>query len=106
VDNFCATKARLPKLSHDTGKGGSDTVAYRLSEAGMAKLVIHDLSPETLQQLEAKAKSLQISVEELAGTLLYQSVRTARPLEDVDVERVMELVKDLADPEIMSGAWH
>jgi len=72
----------------------------------MAKIVIRDLSADTLQQLHTQAKSRKISVEELASTLLSQSVRAARPLEDADVERVMELVKDLADPEIMAGAWH
>lgn len=81
-------------------------MTHQLSEADMAKIVIRDLSADTLQQLHAQAKSHKISVEELASTLLSQSVRAARPLEDADVERVMELVKDLADPEIMAGAWH
>ncbi|MCF8549033.1 MAG: hypothetical protein K9G03_03540 [Pontimonas sp.] len=81
-------------------------MTHQLSEADMAKIVIRDLSADTLQQLHTQAKSRKISVEELASTLLSQSVRAARPLEDADVERVMELVKDLADPEIMAGAWH
>lgn len=93
-------------LGHNTREGGSDTVTHQLGEAEMAKIVIRDLSAETLEQMRAHAKSQEISVEELASSLLSQSVRTLRPLDDADVERVMELVKDLADPGIMSGAWH
>jgi uncharacterized membrane protein affecting hemolysin expression len=49
--------------------------------------------------------SHDISVEELASEIIRQALRPSAPLEDSDVERVMELVKDLADPEIMARAW-
>jgi len=86
---------------HTTG----DTVKNQSSEAHMADLIIRDLPAATLKRLHHQANSHDISVEELASEIIRQALRPSAPLEDSDVERVMELVKDLADPEIMARAW-
>lgn len=106
MDNICATEADLPMLGHDTRKGGSDTVKDQTGEIIVTDVVIQSLPPDTIQALSLRAEAEGIPLDVFIRNLVVDAAGTRPPLDHDEVLKVMELVKDLADPEIMSGAWH
>jgi len=93
-------------LSQDTGKGGSDTVKNQPRGIAMTDVVIHSLPPDTIEALGQRAEAEGVSLEIVIRNLVLDAAGTRAPLDHAEVLEVMELVKDLADPEIMARAWH
>lgn len=76
----------------------------------MADILIRDVPDETLAEFDAAAARAGISrVEYLRRTLAAEADRIARatrpPLTRDDWTRLHELTADLANEEIMRGAW-
>ena len=106
MDNICDKEADLPMLGHDTRKGGSDTVKKETKGIIVTDVVIQSLPPDTIQALSLRAEAEGIPLDVFIRDLVLDAAGTRPPLDHAEVLEVMELVKDLADPEIMSGAWH
>jgi hypothetical protein len=76
----------------------------------MADILIRDVPDETLAELDAAAARAGISrVEYLRRTLAAEADRAARdarpPLTRDDWTQFHELTADLADEDVMRGAW-
>ena len=76
----------------------------------MADILIRDVSDETLAELDAAAARAGISrVEYVRRALAAEADRSARgamsPLTRDDWKRLNELTADLADDDVMRGAW-
>jgi hypothetical protein len=76
----------------------------------LADILIRDVPDETLAELDAAAARLGVSrVEYLRRTLAAEAERAARggrpPLTRADWKQFQELTADLADDEVMRGAW-
>lgn len=76
----------------------------------MADILIRDVSDETLAELDAAAARAGISrVEYVRRALAAEADRSARgamsPLTRDDWKRLQELTADLADDDVMRGAW-
>jgi len=76
----------------------------------MTDILIRDVSDETLAELDAAASRAGISrVEYIRRTLAAEADRSARgatsPLTREDWTLLHEITADLADGEIMGGAW-
>jgi Antitoxin FitA-like, ribbon-helix-helix len=76
----------------------------------MADILIRDVPDETLAELDAAAARIGVSrVEYLRRTLAAEAKRVARdarpPLTRDDWKQLQELTADLADDDVMRGAW-
>lgn len=76
----------------------------------MADILIRDVSDETLAELDAAAHRVGVSrVEYVRRTLAAEAERSARsarpPLTRDDWTQLHDLTADLADDEVMRGAW-
>jgi hypothetical protein len=76
----------------------------------MADILIRDVSDETLAELDAAAARVGISrAEYVRRALAAEADRSARramsPLTRSDWRRLQELTTDLADNDVMRGAW-
>jgi Antitoxin FitA-like, ribbon-helix-helix len=76
----------------------------------LADVLIRDVPDETLAELDAAAARLGVSrVEYLRRTLTAEAERAARdarpPLTRNDWKQFQELTADLADDDVMRGAW-
>jgi hypothetical protein len=76
----------------------------------VADILIRDVSDETLAELDAAAARAGISrVEYVRRALAAEADRSARgamsPLTRDDWKRLHELTADLADDDVMGGAW-
>ena len=76
----------------------------------MADILIRDVSDETLAELDAAASRTGVSrVEYIRRTLAAEAERSARgalaPLTRDDWTRLHDLTADLADDDVMRGAW-
>ncbi|MHB1808224.1 MAG: type II toxin-antitoxin system VapB family antitoxin [Solirubrobacteraceae bacterium] len=70
----------------------------------MPGLLIRDLSDADLRRLESRARALGISRSEYVRRRLRQDA-DARRLTLTDLERFAEAHEDLADAQVMTGAW-
>ncbi len=72
----------------------------------MADVLIRDLPDEVVTALDARASSLGLSRSEyLRRRLAQEAVSATRPVTAADLEAFSETFSDLADPEVMKGAW-
>ncbi len=72
----------------------------------MTDILIRDVPAEVLAAIDAKAKRLGLSRSEyLRRTLDRERVEHAGPVTVEQLRRVASLGSDLADPEVMAGAW-
>jgi hypothetical protein len=76
----------------------------------VADILIRDVSEETLAELDAAAARAGISrVEYVRRTLAAEADRSARgamsPLTQDDWKQLGGLIADLADDDVMRGAW-
>ena len=76
----------------------------------MADILIRDVSDETLAELDAAASRAGTSrVEYIRRTLAAEAERSARgalsPLTRDDRARLHDLTADLADDDVLRGAW-
>ncbi|MGH2872706.1 MAG: type II toxin-antitoxin system VapB family antitoxin [Solirubrobacteraceae bacterium] len=70
----------------------------------MPDLLIRDLSEAELGRLDARARALGLSRSEYVRRRLRQDTGAPRPTL-VDAERFAVAHADLADPDVMAGAW-
>jgi hypothetical protein len=70
----------------------------------MPDLLIRDLSEGELRQLDSRARALGLSRSEYVRRRLRQDIGGAK-LTLADVERFADAHADLADPQVMAGAW-
>lgn len=72
----------------------------------MADVLIRDLPDEVVTALDARASSLGLSRSEyLRRRLAQEAVSGTRPVTAADLNAFSETFSDLADPEVMKGAW-
>jgi hypothetical protein len=72
----------------------------------MADLLIRDLAPELVIALDAKAKMLGISRVELVRRIITRDIAISTELvTEQHLATLLELLPDLADAEVMRGAW-
>lgn len=72
----------------------------------MTDVLIRGLSDETITRIDRNAKSLGLSRNEYLRRQLEEgSPRSSEKTTEEDWKRVGEVFADLADPEIMAGAW-
>lgn len=73
----------------------------------MADLLIRDLAPELIAALDSKAMSLGLSrVEYVRRTLSRDASISNESVTEKHLSDMMDLLSDLADPEVMKGAWN
>jgi hypothetical protein len=72
----------------------------------VADVLIRDLTPDLIQALDAKAKSLGISrVELLRRSITREVALTPGSVTEEHLSNLALLLPDLGDIEIMRGAW-
>ncbi len=72
----------------------------------MADLLIRDINPELLTELDKKAMVLGISrVEYIRRTLTKVLSESNESVTEAHLKNLVNLLPDLADQEIMDGAW-
>jgi len=72
----------------------------------MADLLVRNLSPEVLAALDAGASQLGLSRNEFVRRRLSQELNQSRQtVTEAHLRGLLELLPDLADPEIMDAAW-
>ena len=70
----------------------------------MADLLLRNVSDEDVAALDARAARLGLSRNEYLRRLVHRDVES-RPMNRDDLDRFAQAFADLADPEVMSGAW-
>ncbi len=72
----------------------------------MADLLIRDINPKLLTELDKKALILGISrVEYIRRTLAKALSESNESVTEAHLKNLANLLPDLADQEIMDGAW-
>lgn len=72
----------------------------------MPNVLIRGLSEAAVERIDAEASALGLSRNEfLRRRLEGDSPRSAEKATDADWKRAGEIFADLADPEVMAGAW-
>lgn len=72
----------------------------------MTDVLIRDVPDDVLAAIDAKAKRVGLSrTEYLRRALERERVPDAGEVTVEQLRRVASLARDLADPEVMSGAW-
>jgi plasmid stability protein len=72
----------------------------------MADLLIRDVPTELIAALDAKAVSLGLSrVEFLRRTISREVAISTESVTEQHLAALVELLPDLADEEVMGGAW-
>ena len=73
----------------------------------MPNILIRDLSPEAVERIESAAASLGLSRNEYLRRRFEQPVTEPgdRTVTAEDWKRSAETFADLADPDVMEGAW-
>lgn len=73
----------------------------------MPNILIRDLSQEAVDRIDAAAANLGLSRNEFLRRRFEQSITApgARTVTAEDWKRSAETFTDLADPDIMEGAW-
>jgi len=70
----------------------------------MADLLLRNVSDEDIAALDARAARLGLSRNEYLRRLVHRDVES-RPMTRDDLHHFAQVFGDLADPEVMSGAW-
>jgi hypothetical protein len=68
-------------------------------------ILIRDVPEATVAEIDRRARELNISRNEYLRRWLDQGIRPRTPVTVADLQRVGQLVGDLADPEVMGQAW-
>ena len=72
----------------------------------MPDMLIRDMPEQDLAALDEQADRLGISRAELVRRYLAAHARRSRePVSRQDLQRFSDLARDLADPDVMRGAW-
>lgn len=72
----------------------------------MSDLLIRDLTPEILAALDRRATILGVSRAEYVRRTLAQSLSSStESVTEAHLAGLLDLLPDLADEEIMDGAW-
>ena len=74
--------------------------------ADVTDVLIRGVPEEVVAAIEARARRLGLSrAEYLRREVIRAATAADRPVTVEDLERFSERFRDLADPEIMRGAW-
>ena len=71
----------------------------------MADVLILDVPDEVVAALDARAARLGISRSEYVRRLLVQDAATGSAVSVADLAQFTDRFADLADPDLMGGAW-
>ncbi len=72
----------------------------------MTDILIRDIPDEVIAAIDARAKRVGLSrTEYLRRALERERAGSAGPVTHDHLERVASLAADVADPDVMSGAW-
>jgi len=71
----------------------------------MPDLLIRNLTEAELRQLDLRARALGLSRSEYVRRRLRQD-NTSKRVTPADLDRFARTYADLADPDVMAGAWH
>lgn len=73
----------------------------------MPDILIRNLSESAIEQIDKRAADLGLSRNEFLKRELERDMRAPieRPTTLEDLRRSAEIFADLADPEVMDGAW-
>jgi hypothetical protein len=71
----------------------------------MSDILIRGLEPAAVARLDELAKQEGISRNALIAKLLSDATRVPVPMNRDETLRVLDLVSDLGDPEVMARAW-
>src|SRR5579885_1118720 len=75
------------------------------SDITVPDLLIRNLSEAELRQLDSRARALGLSRSEYVRRRLRQDNASKR-VTAADLDRFARAYADLADPEVLAGAWH
>jgi antitoxin FitA-like protein len=85
------------------------TIAYDIADEEVEKMsdvLIRDVPDEVLSAIDARAAKLGISRVEYVRRRLAQDAAVApMAVTAADLDRFSGIVADLADPDVMAGAW-
>ena len=91
-----------------TGSRRGAIVCYHYSRGWfpVTDVLIRDVPDDVVTALDAQASRLGLSRSEFLRRRLAQQARgQARPVTTADLAAFAETFADLADPEVMKGAW-
>lgn len=71
----------------------------------MKDVLIREVPDEVISALDARASRLGLSRSEYLRRRLAQEVESTPPVTAVDLAAFADTFSDLADPEVMKGAW-
>lgn len=71
----------------------------------MTDILIRDIPDEVIAAIDARAKRVGLSRTEYLRRTLEREAGGGGPVTVDDLARVASLAADLADPDVMSGAW-
>lgn len=71
----------------------------------MTDVLVRDVPDEVITALDARAARLGLSRSEYLRRRLAQEAMSAQPMTAAHLAAFAETFADLADPEVMTGAW-
>lgn len=81
-------------------------MSYHITqEAPMPDILIRGLEPSALARLDELAKQEGLSRNALIAKLLTEVTRIPVPMDRDETLRVLDLMSDLGNPEVMAHAW-
>jgi|GEM_PF-223614 len=78
---------------------------HTLQEVAMADILIRGLEETAVSRLDELASQKGVSRNSLITSILRDAARTPVSMERAETLRVLELVSDLGDSDVMDGAW-
>jgi hypothetical protein len=98
--------ARLPTAGGRGSRHIADAIMGYHREVCMTDVLIRDVPDEVIAAVDARAGRLGLSRSEYVRRRLAQDASApGSPVSARDLARFAEVFADLADPDVMSGAW-
>jgi hypothetical protein len=71
----------------------------------VSDILIRDVAESTVAEIDRRASDLGVSRNEYLRRWLDTEMRIVQPVTAEDLRRFGRLARDLADPDVMRGAW-
>jgi hypothetical protein len=71
----------------------------------MSDILIRDVPESTVAEIDRRASDLGVSRNEYLRRWIDQEMRAPQSVTSEDLRRVGQLVRDLANPDVMHEAW-
>jgi hypothetical protein len=71
----------------------------------MTDILIRDVPESTVAEIDRRASDLGVSRNEYLRRWIDQEMRAPQSVTSEDLRRVGQLVRDLANPDVMREAW-